>query len=123
MNPLILWRLKKYCTKHELDPEQIDYTLSYEENLIQLKELARDFGPDIDRWLPELDKYFAEREKNFLYYYMDAAQRGETESDDVGPPVEADTGFSLAAYIQSFFGVFFTQRLNVTLHNLLCRRK
>lgn len=104
MNPLILWRLKKYCTAHELDPAEIDRSLSHEENMEHLQELSRDFGPGIDRWLPELDKYFAEREKNFLYYYMVAALRGETESDDVGPPIESDTGFSLAAFIQSFLG-------------------
>jgi len=76
MNPLILWRLKKYCTAHELDPEEIDRSLSHEENMDHLRELARDFGPDIDRWLPELDKFFEEQEKNFLYRFIEASNRG-----------------------------------------------
>ena len=93
MNPLILWRLKKYCTEHQLDQEEIDYTLSYEENMEHLRELARDFGPDMDRWLPELDAYLEDQRKNFLHYYMLAAKRGETIPVNMGPPVKS-TKFS-----------------------------
>ena len=78
MNPLVLWRLKKYCEEHEIDPEQIDHTLSEEENMICLRELVRDFGPDIDRFLPELDAYLEDQRKNFLTYYIAATRRGET---------------------------------------------
>ena len=102
MNPLILWMLKKYCDEHELDPQEIDYTLTYAENMEHLKSLVYDYGPDMDRWLPELDRYLAEQRKNFLRYYIYATKMGETKSADVGPPIKsAGAGFSLATYIQS----------------------
>lgn len=104
MNPLILWKLKKYCTKHQLDSEHIDQSLSYEENMEYLRELTRDFGPDIDRFLPELDQYLEDQRKTFLKRYIYATKIGETKTVDVGSPIEPTGGFSLAAYIQSFLG-------------------
>ena len=70
--------------------------------LEHLKSLVYDYGPDMDRWLPELDRYLAEQRKNFLRYYIYATKMGETKSADVGPPIKsAGAGFSLATYIQS----------------------
>ena len=100
MNPLILWRLKKYCQEHNLDPEHIDQSLSHEENMEYFRELTRDFGPDIERFLPELDRYLEDQRKNFLQHYIYATKMGETKSADVGPPIRSATGFSLAAYIK-----------------------
>lgn len=99
MNPLTLWKLKKYCDEHELDPQEIDDTLNYWENLEHLKALVGDYGPDIDRWLPELDRYLEEQRTNFLKYYIYAAKMGETKSADVGPPIKSVGGFSLTAYV------------------------
>ena len=107
MNPLILWRLKRFCDEHELDYQEIDNTLTYWENKEHLKSLT----PEVldasnytkehrDRWRAEEIRYRAE---HFLHYYIMAARMGETKSKDVGPPIES-AGFSLAAYIQSFLG-------------------
>jgi len=101
MNPLILWRLKKFCDEHELDYQEIDDTLNYWENLEHLKSLVPDTELDMeDRWRAEIERYMDYRTEHFLQYYIDAARRGETKSKDVGPPIKSAGGFSLAAYIQ-----------------------
>jgi len=104
MNPLILWRLKKFCDEHELDPQEIDTTLTYWEALAHLKSLtprcsgAEDYDrEDMLRWRAEEERY---RMEHFLQSYIMAALAGETKAADVGPPIEYATGFSLAAYIR-----------------------
>lgn len=118
MNPLILWMLKKFCDKHELDLQEIDDTLTYDENKEHLKSLLPYVDPgsnqwrDVDLWRAEeeMDLQRAEEERymaeHFLQYYIMCVRAGETKSTDVGPQIKSATGFSLVAYIQSFFGVF-----------------
>ena len=97
--------LKRFCDEHGLDPQEIDDTLTYWENKEHLKSLtphcsdASDYSKeDMLRWKAEEERYRAE---HFLHYYIMATRAGETKSKDVGavaPP--AESGFSLAAYIQ-----------------------
>ncbi|MBA7695864.1 hypothetical protein ES703_104504 [subsurface metagenome] len=105
--------LKRFCDEHELDYQEIDDTLTYGENMEHLKPLVGDYGPDMDRWSAEFDRFLEEERINFLKRYIYATKIGETKTSDVGPPIEPTGGFSLAAYIQSLFGVILTQLLNM----------
>ena len=99
----MLWMLKRFCDEHDLDPQEIDDTLTYWENKEHLKSLLAYVDPgsnhwrDVDLWRAEEERYRAE---HFLHYYIMCARAGETKPKDVGPPIES-TGFSLTAYIQS----------------------
>jgi len=40
LGPIEKYNLKRFCQRHELDPQLIDSNLSYEENLERLKSIA-----------------------------------------------------------------------------------
>lgn len=99
LNPLELRHLKRFCDKHGLDYAEIDDTLTYWENKEHLRSLTVRDADDLDWWRAEMERYNDYSREHFLQYYIDAAQRGETESKDVGPPIKS--GFSLADYIKA----------------------
>ena len=104
MNPLILWRLKKYCDEHELDYQELDNTLTYWENMEHLKSLTPDTELDLEhRWKAEIDRFIDYSTEHFLQYYIDAAKRGQTLPVNMGPPVMS-TKFSFADIMGSQHG-------------------
>lgn len=122
MNPLVLWMLKRFCDKHELDPQEIDDTLTYQENKEQLKSLLPYVDPGSNDWRG-VDLWRAEEEvalcraeeqryrsEHFLHYYIMCVLAGETVSEDVGPVPVKSTGFSLAAYIKLDIPKFFPRK-------------
>ena len=108
MNPLMLWRLKKFCDEHELDDQEIDDQLTYWENKEYLKTLVTDVNVELNYnvWRAEEKRYNVEARRyhadNFLKYYLHAVKMGETKSADVGPPIPPirRDAFSLKAFTQ-----------------------
>jgi hypothetical protein len=83
MNNLQMRHLLKFCRKHELDPHQIDKTLTYSENKKYLKSLVPDFNPEskMDQWKAAEEQYMAE---HALSHYLACMLEGKTKSKDVG---------------------------------------
>jgi len=108
MNPLILWRLKKFCDEHELDYQEIDDQLTYWENLEYLKTLTTDTTVNMNLWSfkeknVEGELHFLQYHRDhFLEYYLHAVKMGDTKSADVGPPIPPirRDAFSLKAFTQ-----------------------
>lgn len=95
LHNLELWRLKRFCDVHRLDPHELDNTLTYSENKKHLESLVTDRDRSAE-WASEQERY---EKEHALSHYVGAILDGSNISDETGPPLEQ--GFSLIAYIES----------------------
>ena len=87
MNPLVYWRLQQYCEKHGLDEAEIDNTLTHEENMVYLRELAGEPEFTLEEQAEEMmAQHHARIRERTLTYYIQAQGLGENVSEDVGDP-------------------------------------
>jgi len=89
--------LLNFCRKYELDPYEIDNTLTYAENKKHLESLVPDFDPEsnMDQWKAAEEQYLAE---HALSHYLACMLEGKTKSKDIGEPISKPR-FSLRALI------------------------
>jgi len=93
MNPLQLWRLRRFCEKHGLDYQLIDNSLTYDENLKYLSSLVPGRNHSKE-WESQLEWY---QKEHFLTFYISCILDGETKSKEVGEPISI--GFSLKKWV------------------------
>lgn len=99
MNNLELRHLKRLCDKFGIDYQEIDNTLTYDENKQHLRFLIRMLSQTLDVFelerMAELQKQYME--EHFLCYYITCRIAGETRSEDVGEVSSEPQMFSLKA--------------------------
>lgn len=62
---LQLWALKRYCGKHELDTQLIDKSVSFSENMDELKRLV---GSSVQELAEEYGRSYEDYEKSLEYH-------------------------------------------------------
>ena len=100
MNALVLRYLLKYCRKHELDIQEIDSEVNYDENKAHLEILGGKSEAQLMReYQSQYDQY---RHEHILEDYVMAEREGKTKSEQT---VSLDSRFSLSEWVKrSFLG-------------------
>jgi hypothetical protein len=97
MNNLQLIHLKRFCKRHELDPQLIDSEISYAENKKYLSSLvAKPAEARLPEWEAQMDDYM---KHHFLTFYVGCILDGSTKSEATGPPIQPPR-FSLGEWIK-----------------------
>lgn len=102
LNHLQLWHLHRFCDKHGLDYQLIDFSLTYDENKKYLTSLVTD--GNIESRLPECESQEQDfMSHHFLTYYVNCINEGATKSEETGKSIlggiRTRTRFSLAEWI------------------------
>jgi len=71
LNSLQKWHLEQYCLRHNLDPQEIDNSLTYEENLNHLKELTGLEEEDLLDESKAMEDWYESRSLEELYGEID----------------------------------------------------
>mgnify|MGYP001128107848 CR=1 FL=1 len=91
-----LRHLRKFCTEHGIDFQEVDYELTYWENLKHLRSLTLDLGTNLDEWESREEEYMR---NHFLWYYIGCIREGKNRSAEVGKPDKSVPQFSLKAFV------------------------
>lgn len=98
MNSIVLRHLLKYCRKHELDIQEIDSEINYEENKTHLETLGGKSEAQLMReYQSQYDQY---RHEHILEDYVMAEMEGKTKSEQT---VSLDSRFSLSEWVKRHF--------------------
>ena len=103
MNSLERYTLLRYCRKYDIDPQEIDSTLTYYENKQHLRSIFKMLNNSLDmfelaRMSAQWDQYV---KQNALTYYAACVLYGETKSSDVGKPDDQPARFSLSEFAKT----------------------
>lgn len=52
-----MYRLRKFCQQNQIDPQEIDRSLSYDENMKHLESLIASLPPDLAEWDSQTEYY------------------------------------------------------------------
>jgi len=96
MIALQLWRLKALCREYGVDFQEIDYSLTYDENKKHLMSLVPTQEKDSMREAKSQQEWYMTH--HFVSFYLNCAAEGKTSSSEEGDP-PGQKRFSLSQWI------------------------
>jgi len=79
LNPLEIFNLHKFCRKHGIDTQEIDYSLTYDENMDHLRSFVVEFWDELSiRQAESMEEWFYEQQ---IEWREDEILKSYEESD------------------------------------------